>query len=239
MEGSRFLELESALGYSFKNSALLQVALTHRSYGSEHNERLEFLGDSILNCAVSTLLFKNYPLMDEGKMSRVRSHLVNQDCLVLIGRRLHLEDCLLLGAGESRGTANIKNSIIADALEAIFGAIFLDSCFDSSRDCVIRLLDPVLKDTPIESMGKDPKTRLQEFLQSKRLKLPIYRILIEGGKSASPEFSVECTVEDLSIVTTGQGHSRRMAEQQAAQTALTAILDEHGDSAVLVKSAGD
>jgi ribonuclease-3 len=230
MNSSRFSGLESALGYHFKDQALLQVALTHRSYCSQHNERLEFLGDSVLNCAASILLFEAHPDMDEGKMSRVRSHLVKQDCLAMIGRNLQLDKYLSLGAGELRSAKTIKDSIVADGLEALFGAILLDSGFEDARDCVIRLLTPVMLETPIESMGKDPKTRLQELLQGKRMKLPTYRVLVEGGTSASPEFSVECSIDDLEITTVGQGHSRRVAEQHAAQAVLIELLErEYSD----------
>lgn len=230
MDSSKYSSLEAALGYSFKDQALLHLALTHRSYSSHHNERLEFLGDSVLNCAASILLFETHPDMDEGKMSRVRSHLVKQDCLAMVGRNLLLDQYLFLGAGELRSAKTIKDSIVADALEALFGAILLDSGFEAARDCVVRLLKPVMLETPIESMGKDPKTRLQELLQGKRMKLPMYRVLVEGGTSASPEFSVECSVEDLQITKVGQGHSRRVAEQHAAQAVLIELLErEYSD----------
>ena len=230
MDSSKYSSLEAALAYSFKDQALLRLALTHRSYSSHHNERLEFLGDSVLNCAASTLLFETHPDMDEGKMSRVRSHLVKQDCLAMVGRNLLLDQYLFLGAGELRSAKTIKDSIVADALEALFGAILLDSGFEAARDCVVRLLKPVMLETPIESMGKDPKTRLQELLQGKRMKLPMYRVLLEGGTSASPEFSVECAVEDLEITKVGQGHSRRVAEQHAAQAVLIELLErEYSD----------
>ncbi|MCR2746917.1 ribonuclease III [Limnobacter parvus] len=230
MEQSKYASLEAALGYQFRDQGLLRVALTHRSYCSQHNERLEFLGDSVLNCAASILLFETHPDMDEGKMSRVRSHLVKQECLALIGRNLALDQYLFLGAGELRSAKTIKESIVADALEALFGAILLDAGFEAARDCVIRLLTPVVLETPIESMGKDPKTRLQELLQGKRMKLPVYNVLVEGGTSSSPEFSVECTVEDIEITQLGQGHSRRVAEQHAAQAVLIELLErEYSD----------
>ena len=230
MDSSKYSSLEAALAYSFKDQALLRLALTHRSYSSHHNERLEFLGDSVLNCAASILLFETHPDMDEGKMSRVRSHLVKQDCLAMVGRNLLLDQYLFLGAGELRSAKTIKDSIVADGLEALFGAILLDSGFEAARDCVIRLLKPVMLETPIESMGKDPKTRLQELLQGKKMKLPVYTVVVEGGTSASPEFSVECAVQDLEIVKLGQGHSRRIAEQHAAQAVLIQLLErEYSD----------
>ena len=230
MDRSKYSRLEAELGYEFSNPDLLRIALTHRSYSSQHNERLEFLGDSVLNCAASILLYQAHPDMDEGKMSRVRSHLVKQDCLAMVGRSLSLEKYLALGAGELRSAATIKDSIVADGLEALFGAILLDSGFEAARDCVIRLLKPVMLETPVESMGKDPKTRLQELLQGKKLRLPVYTVLVEGGTSASPEFSVECAVQDLEIVKLGQGHSRRIAEQHAAQAVLIQLLErEYSD----------
>lgn len=225
MSDLKYASLEKALSYVFKDKALLRTATTHRSHSSQHNERLEFLGDSVLNCAASILLFQSHPDMDEGKLSRVRSHLVKQDCLAQIGRNLQLEQYLNLGAGELKSASTIKDSIVADALEAVFGAILLDDGFEAARDCVIRLLTPVLLDTPLESLGKDPKTRLQELLQSRKMKLPVYRVLVEGGTSASPEFSVECSVGDVDMAQVGQGHSRRLAEQQAAQAVLIQLLE--------------
>ncbi|MDX1668665.1 MAG: ribonuclease III [Limnobacter sp.] len=223
---SNFKQLEEALGYSFKQQALLVRALTHRSFNSDHNERLEFLGDSVLNCAASILLFDEHPNLDEGKLSRVRSHLVKQDCLALIGRRIHLEGYIRLGTGELRSSPVIKDSIVADAMEAVIGAMLIDSDFNTTRDCVIGLLKPVLETTPIESMGKDPKTRLQEKLQARRLKLPTYTVLVEGGTSSSPEFVVECLASDVQLTAQGRGHSRRLAEQQAAQSLLTDLLEQ-------------
>ena len=212
--------VQNALGYQFNDLSLLKMALTHRSYSSEHYERLEFLGDSVLNCAASILLYDQHPELDEGKLSRVRSHLVKQDCLAMIGRQLKLEQYLFLGAGEMRSAQPIKDSIVADALEALLGAILLDSDFQQACACVIRLLKPVLENTPVESMGKDPKTLLQEYMQGKKLQLPTYKVLVEGGTSTSPEFKVECTVQALNAKQTGLGHSRRLAEQQAAQAVL-------------------
>ncbi|MDH4395812.1 MAG: ribonuclease III [Limnobacter sp.] len=217
------IRLEKELAYSFKDLGLLKLALTHRSFSASHNERLEFLGDSVLNCAAAILLFDKFSEVDEGKLSRVRSHLVRQDCLAQIGRNLSLEDVLSVGTGELKSSSTLKDSIVADAVEAIFGAILLDSGFEAAKACVIRLLTPVLNSTPIEMLGKDPKTRLQEHLQANKLKLPVYSVTVEGGTASSPEFVVECRVEDLNVKASGRGQSRRVAEQVAAELILNTI----------------
>ncbi len=224
MKSSNFSIFEKSLGYRFQDTKLLQKALTHRSYSSKHNERLEFLGDSVLNCAVSILIFEHFPLLDEGQLSRIRSHLVKQDCLALIARKVNLENFLFLGVGELRSSTRIKDSIVADALEAVLGAILLDSDFNTAKQIVMQLLLPVLQETPIELMGKDPKTRLQEYLQSKHLQLPKYTVVVEGGTLLSPEFIVECCVQHLPLMRQGSGHSRRVAEQRAAELVLSEIL---------------
>lgn len=231
MDPVKIQALEQALGYAFKSHALLKVALTHRSHSSDHYERLEFLGDSVLNCAVSILLYKTQPNEDEGKLSRVRSHLVRQDCLAAVGRRLNLDQMLYLGAGELKGGSRVRDSIVADAFEALIGAILLDAGFDRAQACVFHLLEPVLTESPADSLGKDAKTRLQELLQAKRMKLPIYTVLVEGGSVSSPEFTVECAIESPLMSQTGTGPSRRVAEQQAAQALLQEIEEkglQHG-----------
>ncbi|WP_284280346.1 MULTISPECIES: ribonuclease III [Limnobacter] len=226
MNSSSLQALQSALGHMFSQPDLLSMALTHRSFSAAHNERLEFLGDSVLNCSASILLYHDFPDMDEGKLSRIRSHLVKQDCLASIGRRINLESVLILGTGELKSASRIKDSIVADAVEALIGAVLLDAGFEKARDCVFKLLRPVLAETPIESLGKDPKTRLQELLQSRKKGLPVYAVLVEGGTSASPEFKVECVISDFDIRKSGVGHSRRVAEQQAAQAVLEVLLDQ-------------
>lgn len=223
------VRLEKELAYSFKDLGLLKQALTHRSFSAAHNERLEFLGDSVLNCAAAILLYDKFAEVDEGKLSRVRSHLVRQDCLAQIGRNLSLEEVLSVGSGELKSAATLKDSIVADAVEAIFGAILLDSGFEAAKNCVIRLLTPVLNSTPIEMLGKDAKTRLQEHLQANKLKLPVYSVKVEGGTANSPEFVVECKVEDLNLKASGSGQSRRVAEQLAAELILNTI-DARGPS---------
>lgn len=218
--------LEEVIGYKFNDPSVMKRALTHRSYSANHNERLEFLGDSVLNCAVSILLFDQHPNLDEGKLSRIRSHLVKQDCLAVIGRQLELEKYLSLGSGEIKSGPVIRDSIIADAVEALFGAILLDSNFDTAKACVIKLIQPVLSSKPVEFLGKDPKTRLQEHLQARKLRLPQYEVLVEGGTSASPEFTVRCSVEELKLAKEGVGQSRRLAEQKAAESVLMDILED-------------
>ncbi|MCQ8895934.1 ribonuclease III [Limnobacter humi] len=210
------IDLQKALGHVFSNQALFMQALTHRSYAGVHYERLEFLGDSVLNCAVSMLLIERFPDLDEGRLSRIRSHLVKQDCLARIGRELNLDQCMQLGAGEIKSGRTIKDSIIADSVEALFGAILLDADFDRAKSAVFRLLTPVLDSTPEDNLGKDAKTRLQEQLQAQKLKLPIYTVLVEGGTTTSPNFEVQCTVECLGLSALGVGTSRRLAEQEAA-----------------------
>jgi ribonuclease-3 len=216
-------DLEVALGYCFSDKVLFKRALTHRSYSCDNYERLEFLGDSVLNCAASILLYNVHPSLDEGKLSRIRSHLVKQDCLAAVGRRIHVDHHLFLGAGELKSSAVIKDSIVADTLEALIGAILLEAGFDKACAVVLRLLDPVLKDSPMDTLGKDPKTQLQEYLQAKRMNLPVYRVLLEGGTASHPEFKVECQVESLGLSHCGVGLSRRVAEQQAAKAILSEI----------------
>lgn len=220
-------DLEAALGYVFSDQVLLRRALTHRSYSCDNYERLEFLGDSVLNCVASMLLYNVQPSLDEGKLSRIRSHLVKQDCLAAVGRRIHLDQHVFLGAGELKSSSIIKDSIVADTLEALIGAVLLDAGFDAARELVLRLLEPVLKDSPVDSLGKDPKTQLQEYLQAKRMNLPVYRVLLEGGTASHPEFKVECQVESLELSHCGVGLSRRVAEQQAAKAILSEI-DQKG-----------
>lgn len=219
-------ELQQALGHVFSNMGLLTQALTHRSHSTAHYERLEFLGDSVLNCAASMLLIERFPDIDEGRLSRIRSHLVKQDCLAKIGRELRLDALMYLGAGELKSGREIKESILADSVEALFGAVLLDAGFDQAKAAVFRLLAPVLDSTPEDSLGKDAKTRLQEQLQAQKLKLPLYTVLVEGGTSTSPAFEVECVVEELNLTARGMGNSRRLAEQEAAGHLLAKIVQQ-------------
>jgi len=212
--------LEKRLGHAFRQPALLQQALTHRSHGSVHNERLEFLGDSVLNCVVASLLFERYPDIDEGDLSRVRANLVKQQSLYEIAQRLELSQFLRLGEGELKSGGFRRPSILADTLEALFGAIFLDAGFDAARDAVRALYIPILDTVDPKTLGKDAKTLLQEYLQGKKIALPQYNVVATHGAAHNQEFEIECLVPKLDIQVFGTGGSRRAGEQAAAKLAL-------------------
>jgi len=211
------------LGYEFARPALLGRALTHRSFGIEHYERLEFLGDSVLNCIIADHLYATFPQMPEGDLSRLRSNLVNQQTLCILAQKLELGSELLLGEGERKSNGHRRPSILADTLEAIFGAIFLDAGFEVVKGVVMRLYQPYLDQVDLATLGKDAKTLLQEFLQGKKLPLPQYSVLLIEGEAHAQSFRVECRIERLGLTTQGQGASRRAAEQQAAEAALLAL----------------
>ena len=212
--------LEERLGYTFAQRTLLEQAVTHRSHGAVHNERLEFLGDAVLNCAIAHLLFAKYARLDEGDLSRLRSNLVKQQSLAEIAERLVLSDFLRLGEGEMKSGGFRRPSILADTMEAIFGAIFVDSGFDAARQAIGKLFDPVLKTVDPKTLGKDSKTLLQEYLQGKRIALPVYTVVETRGAAHNQEFEVECSIPKLEISVRGNGRSRRAAEQSAAKQAL-------------------
>ncbi len=214
--------LQNALGHDFASKDLLQQALTHRSHSVGHNERLEFLGDSILNCVVASLLFEKFLQIDEGDLSRLRANLVKQQSLYEIAQRLELSACLRLGEGELKSGGFRRPSILADAVEALFGAIFLDAGFDTARRVIKRLYQPVLETVDPRTLGKDSKTLLQEYLQGRKIALPIYTVVATHGAAHSQEFEVECAVPKLAIQVLGGGGSRRAAEQAAAKKALEA-----------------
>ena len=209
-------DLERRLGYSFTNPALASQALTHRSFGTPHNERLEFLGDGLLNCAVATLLYERFPDLPEGDLSRLRAALVNQTALSGVALGLGLGDRLRLGEGELKSGGFRRPSILADALEALLGAVFLDGGFDAVKGAVAQLLADRLERAEGLPVAKDPKTALQEHLQARRLALPRYAVLKTEGEAHDRTFTVECRVDDLGIVAQGKGASRRAAEQAAA-----------------------
>ena len=215
-------DLEKRIGYTFKDPALLRLALTHRSHSASHNERLEFLGDSVLNCAVAHLLYRQLKQFDEGDLSRVRSNLVRQQALHDIAQTLSLHQYLHLGEGELKSGGLRRPSILADALEAIFGAIFLDGGFEEAAKVIDQLYAPILKQVDPKTLGKDAKTLLQEFLQALGLPLPAYSVVATHGAAHSQVFEVECAIAKLSITVLGSGASRRAAEQMAATSALSA-----------------
>ena len=215
--------LRRRLGHDFADPLLLERALTHRSFAGSHNERLEFLGDSLLGCVVAILLYERYPELPEGDLSRLRAALVNQASLFEIAQSLDLGDSLKLGEGELKSGGFRRPSILADALEAILGAVYLDAGFGAVRAVIERLFAAKLDAAGAAPPGKDPKTALQERLQGRRLPLPRYTVLQVGGEAHQQTFRVECRVDELAIVRTGEGTSRRAAEQQAAQGALDAL----------------
>jgi ribonuclease-3 len=208
--------VERSFGHVFMTPELCLTAVTHRSAGADHNERLEFLGDSILNCAVARLLFDAHPLADEGALSRLRASLVSGDTLAQIAADLGFGEFLRLGPGELKSGGFRRASILADALEAMLGAIFLDSGFDAAAAAVARIIGPRLSDLPAADALKDPKTRLQEILQARGLALPTYTLTAVGGDPHAQAFTVTCEVPVLGVVAVGEGASRRRAEQLAA-----------------------
>lgn len=214
--------LADALGHSFRDSGLLETALTHRSFGAQHNERLEFLGDSILNCTVASVLFQRYPNLPEGDLSRLRANLVRQDTLYRLAETLHLGDLLKLGEGELRSGGNRRPSILADALEAVFGAVYLDAGFAAAEAVILRLYGNAFDGLTLER-AKDPKTRLQEWLQGRKKALPRYAVLETSGAAHEQRFVVSCEIEQPQLRTNGSGSSRRAAEQAAAEAALKVL----------------
>jgi ribonuclease-3 len=213
-------ELERRLGHAFANPALASQALTHRSFGTPHNERLEFLGDALLNCAVATLLYDRFGDLPEGDLSRLRAALVNQASLSEVASKLGLGERLRLGEGELKSGGFRRPSILADALEALLGAVFLDGGFDAVRAAVANLLGERLERAAGLPVEKDPKTALQEHLQARRLALPRYAVLKTEGEAHDQTFTVECRVEELGLSSQGKGPSRRAAEQAAAEQLL-------------------
>ena len=212
-------ELCRQLGYVFAQPQLLQRALTHRSHSQTHYERLEFLGDSVLNCVIAKYLYDTFPDLPEGDMSRLRSNLVNQQTLFVLAQQLHLGELLLLGEGERKSAGFRRPSILADALEALFGAVFLDANFAAAQQVVLGLYVPFIAQADVHTLGKDAKTLLQEYLQGKHLALPKYTVIATQGEAHAQLFQVECEIAQLQLTTRGEGVSRRAAEQTAAESA--------------------
>ncbi len=211
------------IGYSFSKPELLYQALTHRSHSHPHNERLEFLGDSVLNCAVAGLVFRHFSDLTEGNLTRLRANLVNQEALFKVAKTLDLGNHIKLGEGELKSGGYNRPSILADALEAVLGAVYLDGGFVKAEEVIITLFTPLLPKFDSQNSGKDPKTLLQEYLQSHKLVLPKYSVIITSGEAHQQQFRVECAIPKLSICTVGEGSSRRSAEQEAAKTAYEQI----------------
>jgi ribonuclease-3 len=219
--------LKKSLGYEFKNVQLLEQALTHRSAHGINNERLEYLGDAVLDFVISEAVYLQRPDASEGVLSRLRSSLVKDATLAELSTGLGIGDHLILGSGEKKSGGHRRSSILADALEAIFGAVFLDSGFDEARRIIHNAFAGRLVEIPDSAEQRDPKTRLQELVQSRGIALPEYRVEDVAGKAHKQTFSVRCTIEELDRSTTGQGTTRRDAEQESAEQML-AILDRVG-----------
>lgn len=207
------------INYTFNQAELLRQALTHRSHSSPHNERLEFLGDSVLNCAVAGLIFRHFPNLPEGELSRLRASLVNQQALFELAQALDFGKQIRLGEGELKSGGHRRPSILADTLEAVLGAIYLDGGFAQAEKVVATLFMPLLQQLNPQTIDKDPKTLLQEYLQSRKLGLPQYSVVTTSGEAHQQQFLVECIITKLNIRTIGEGASRRSAEQGAAKQA--------------------
>lgn len=219
-------ELTKRLGYSFETDELVELALTHRSHGSRNYERLEFLGDSILGFTISSYLFRHFPDLSEGELTRLRASLVRKESLAQIARELEIGKYLHLGSGELKSGGFDRDSILADALEALFGAIYIDGGIDAARDIILRVYQDQLDSVDPSAIQKDPKTRLQELLQKQSNETPEYEVLDVQGEAHSQTFTVKCMVPGLDEAITGTGLSRRAAEQDAASQALARLVDK-------------
>lgn len=217
---SRLAALEERLGHKFADARLLERALTHRSRGADNNERLEFLGDGVLGCAVADELFARFPQLSEGKLTRLRASLVREETLAQVARDLGLAQFVRLGEGELAAGPEPRTSILADALEAVLGAVFLDAGYDVARRTVLGTFGALIDRLDPERPAKDAKTRLQELLQADHRRPPQYRNISIGGPPHQQVFEVECFVEELGLKVTGTGTSRQRAEQQAARAML-------------------
>jgi ribonuclease III len=222
--------VERSFGYALKDAELFQAALTHRSAGGEHNERLEFLGDSVLNCAVARLLYDAHPGADEGALSRLRATLVSGETLAQLAGELDLGEHLHLGAGELKSGGYRRASTLADALEALVGAIFVEAGFDAAAAAVKHVIGRRLEELPTADALKDPKTRLQETLQARGLALPVYALTAASGDPHAQLFTVTCEVPTFGLLAIGKGGSRRSAEQSAARKLLDLLPGEIGKS---------
>ena len=219
----RLLILQSRLQHTFSRPELLKRALTHRSFSADHNERLEFLGDSVLNLAVSDLLFDRLESLPEGDLSRVRANLVKQDTLHQLALAMGLGDLINVGEGEIRSGGQKRPSILADALEAVIGAVHVDGGFAAAQALVHRLFKAVEINPHMDAIGKDAKTELQEWLQGRKMRLPLYRVVGTLGMAHKQTFDVECEITELGLAERGIGGSRRAGEQSAAAAMLQTL----------------
>jgi ribonuclease III len=217
---SRPAALEKRLGHQFADPRLLEQALTHRSRGADNNERLEFLGDGVLGCAMADELYARFPQLSEGKLTRLRASLVREEALAEVAKTLGLGEFLRLGEGELAAGPEPRPSILADALEALLGAVFLDAGYDAARKTVLAAFGPLIGRLDPERPAKDAKTRLQEVLQAKHRRLPQYEVVAVTGEAHRQAFVVECSVAELDLRAKGSGTSRQRAEQQAAKAML-------------------
>lgn len=215
--------LQQRLGYRFEQQGLLLRALTHRSFGADHNERLEFLGDAVLGLGVSSLLYERFSGSDEGDLTRVRAHLVREESLHRVAVQLGLPDVLRLSEAEARAGGSQRPSILADTLEALLGAVYLEGGFPAAARVLQRLVGETISSAEVTSFGKDAKTELQEWLQGRRLPVPAYRIKSTRGQAHAQTFEVNCEVTTLGLTETGEGRSRRQAEQEAARKMLASL----------------
>jgi ribonuclease III len=216
-------KLEEAIGYKFEDETFLEIALTHRSIGQGNNERLEYLGDAVLGFIIADAIFKKFSQASEGELTRLRASLVKGETLAKLGRELKLGDYIKLGPGEMKSGGWRRDSILANTLEAIIGAVYLDSDMDVCRQCVISLYRQLLSEISPDKLIKDPKTALQELLQSRRHELPVYHVLSEFGDAHERVFNVGCEIKDQNISVQAEGRSKRIAEQLAAEKALFAL----------------
>lgn len=221
-----YSRLEQLLNYQFQNAGLLKEALTHRSANSKNNERLEFLGDSILNFVIAEELFRLYPKSPEGDLSRLRANLVSKDGLFEISKILKFGEHLILGSGELKSGGYRRNSILADTVEAVIAAVYLDSDFERCRKLILFLYSDLIKNIPDVDDLKDPKTRLQEVLQSRKLPLPKYTIVDVTGQAHNQQFTVDCEIPELGLKTRGQASNRRKAEQLSAEKIIALVQEQ-------------
>lgn len=215
--------LQERLQHHFSDPALLARAVTHRSFAADHNERLEFLGDSVLNLSVADLLYQRLSALPEGDLSRIRANLVKQDTLHQLAVGLGLSEVVRLGEGEVRSGGSRRPSILADALEALIGAVYLDAGYDAAQGLVQRLFEAVEINPQMQASAKDAKTELQEWLQARKLKLPLYRVVGTLGAAHRQTFDIECEVSELNLNERGIGNSRRAGEQAAAAAMLQSL----------------